>query len=98
MSSEKIRALGMVKGNEVGVEKIELEEWLSVSDGLLKGVVREVVHAFKVGGAKVVIVFDSTNVREGIRIMTQFYGIEVVIDLEVLEGFDDGVDTVPKGM
>lgn len=88
----------MVKGNEVGVKKEKSEGRLSISYGLEIGVVKEVVHAFKVGGAKVVIVVDSTKDREGIRIVMKFDGIEVVIDLEVLYGFNDEVDMVSKGM
>lgn len=51
------------------------------------GVVRKVVHAFKVGCAMVVIVVDSTEVDVDIGMVTELDGIEVVVVLEVLENF-----------
>ena len=54
------------------------------------GVVIEVVHAFKVGCAMVVMVVDSTTVGMGIGIVTKIDDMEVVIVSESLEDFGWG--------
>lgn len=85
--SGKAWASYMVKGNEVGVEKSKSEGWLYVSEGLVMGVVIEVVHAFKVGCAMVDVVVDSIKVGVGIRIVTEIDGMEVVVISEALVDF-----------
>lgn len=98
VSSGKSRASGMVRGNEVGMENSESEGWLSVLEGLIMGVVTEVVHAFKVGGVTVVMIVDSATVGLGIWSVTEMDGMDVVIVSKILEDLGGGLVIVPKGM
>lgn len=70
VSSRKVQASSMVRVNEVGMEKSESEGWLSVSEGLVVGIVTKMVHIFKVSGAIVVTMVDSANVEMGMGIVT----------------------------
>lgn len=86
VSSGKAWASGMVRVNEVGVEKSKSEGWLSVSEGLIVGVVIEVVQTFKVSGVMVVMVVDLENVGMGMGIVTEIDGIDVMIVSKPLKG------------
>lgn len=88
--SRKAQASSMVKGNEVGMEKSESEGCLYVSEGLVMGVVIEVVQGPKIYCEMVVMVVDSTKVGLGNGIMTKIDGMKVVVVSEELEDFGGG--------